>query len=88
MGFPYLLHLDYLVIFNDHKQEMKFERSYYVIFNDMLVSIHNIHVSQLRAPHGFMAQIREILHVASYPGREGGEKTAWYRLLAHARPIP
>ena len=26
--------------------------------------------------------------VASFPGRVGGEKTAWYPLLAHARAFP
>ena len=28
------------------------------------------------------------MHVASFPGRGGGEKTAWYPLLAHARAFP
>jgi len=27
-------------------------------------------------------------HLASYPGCVGGGKTAWYRLLAHAREFP
>ena len=26
--------------------------------------------------------------LASFPGRVGGEKTAWYPLLAHARAFP
>ena len=26
-----------------------------------------------------------IMYLASFPGRVGGEKTAWYPLLAHAR---